>query len=395
MVEEKKTHDVVNETTQEVKYIFDMDRAVKALQEAVDTKFEDANTKCQSNISRGFENAKEKFEDMYLESISSFLEDCKEEMKVLLQEKVTHIHLSEAVTNTVTGTTHPEFEKVLKDCKIFKKTLLVGPAGAGKTTLASQIAEAFGVDLQKYSCSRDSSVHDLLGYKQPTSEEYLQTTFLDVYENGGVFLVDEYDAMPGDMALFFNGVADGSEFISVPHRDSNPKAIKHKDFILILCGNTWGKGSIEYSGRDFQDLALLDRFRLCKTFVDYDIDLEKSMFENHTEAEFFTKHVRRALEGVDSYLSTRNISEIALLRNNDCSIQDILYILSVDLDETYQQNIRSLSIEGTRVTRRNIESINSMVQQGVPPEPPVVPYVVTSQDIARGMEDMRDILRRS
>lgn len=83
MVEEKKTHDVVSETTQEVKYIFDMARAVKALQEAVDTKFEDANTKCQSNISKGFENAKEKFEDMYLKSIPSFLEDCKEEMKVL------------------------------------------------------------------------------------------------------------------------------------------------------------------------------------------------------------------------------------------------------------------------------------------------------------------------
>lgn len=65
----------------------------------------------------------------------------------------------------------------------------------GKTYMGASIAQKLNLQFRKYSCSRDSSVHDLLGYKQPRSETYLSTTFLDTYENGGVFLVDEYSSL--------------------------------------------------------------------------------------------------------------------------------------------------------------------------------------------------------
>ena len=61
--------------------------------------------------------------------------------------------------------------------------------------MAAQMASKLGLRFFKYSCSRDSSVHDLLGYKQPRSETYLTTTFLEAYEKGGVFLVDEYSSI--------------------------------------------------------------------------------------------------------------------------------------------------------------------------------------------------------
>jgi MoxR-like ATPase len=176
------------------------------------------------------------------------------------------------------------------------------------------IAERMKLPFYKYSCSRDSSVHDLIGYKQPTSETYLETTFLKCYEEGGIFFVDEYDAMSGDMSLFFNGIADGSKFISVPHRDSKPTATKHKDFYLIMAGNTWGKGSHEYSGRDFQDCALMDRFRLCRHTVGYHIQLEKKLAGPHYSK---MEALRTALESIGSYLSTRNVEDMSnMLRAN-------------------------------------------------------------------------------
>ncbi len=61
----------------------------------------------------------------------------------------------------------------------------------GKTTMIGHLAANLNLPFYKYSCSRDSSVHDLLGYKQPKSETYLNTVFLQCYENGGIFLVDE------------------------------------------------------------------------------------------------------------------------------------------------------------------------------------------------------------
>ena len=57
--------------------------------------------------------------------------------------------------------------------------------------MSEQFASKMNLPFYKYSASRDASVHDLIGYKQPRSEEYLQTAFLNAYENGGVFLVDK------------------------------------------------------------------------------------------------------------------------------------------------------------------------------------------------------------
>lgn len=215
---------------------------------------------------------------------------------------------------------------------------MVGPAGTGKTTIGSQIAEKMRLPFYKYSCSRDSSVFDLLGYKQPTSETYLETSFLKCYENGGVFLVDEYDAMSGDMSLFFNGVADNSSFISVPHRNDRPRAVKHKDFYIIMCGNTWGKGSHEFTGRDFQDAALMDRFRYSRHHIGYHHELEKRLAGNNYA---FIEQLRRSLESTGSYLSTRNVEDISIAIKGGRNLKEIVKMSTADLTETDRKTITS------------------------------------------------------
>lgn len=137
--------------------------------------------------------------------------------------------------------------------------------------------------------------------------------------------------MSGDMALFFNGVADNSKFISIPHRDAAPVAKKHKDFYLVMCGNTWGKGSIEFSGRDFQDMALMDRFRLCRHHIGYHEALEKQWMGPHYS---FAKVMRELLEKQGGYLSTRNIEDISNLIQSGVHKRAITEMISQDLDST-------------------------------------------------------------
>lgn len=264
----------------------------------------------------------------------------------------TTIILPENVQIEIQHMDHPKMEDVISSLSLHHKVMLVGPAGTGKTFMVAETAKRLSIPFYKYSCSRDSSVHDLLGYKQPKSEEYLHTSFLQAYENGGIFLVDEYDAMSGDMALFFNGIADSSDFISIPHRDEKPTAKKHKDFYLVMCGNTWGKGSTDYSGRDFQDMALMDRFRFCRHYIGYHFDLEKSWMQGNYE---FVKKLRKSLESVGSYLSTRNVEDIAKLFASNFRQEKIVEMICQDLPETDKETVNKSfrSSESDRHIRTN------------------------------------------
>lgn len=284
-----------------------------------------------------------KYTEAYEKRVNIVLTNIKEQLieQVVSRNNITINTVSGDSTNqlviTTAHTDHPKTEDVLHSLMHTRKALLVGPTGTGKTTMIEKIADQLKIGFHKYSCSRDSSVHDLLGYKQPRSEEYLETTFLKCYEEGGIFLVDEYDAMSGDMALFFNGVADNSKFISVPHRDTKPTAVKHKDFYLIMCGNTYGKGSVEYSGRDFQDLALLDRFRLCRHYIGYNVNLEKAFMGDKYA---WAIKLRKALETHGSYLSTRSFQEINQLLKNDMTTKYVIEMLISDMEEPDQKAVR-------------------------------------------------------
>ena len=308
---------------------FDLKRLSEEIDELFQTQLKTASDKHKEVVT----DIKE-ISDSLLIDYKSKIELLFPEIKDRLLEEVrrghTTIVLSDKTEVPIFEMDHPKMKDVIISLQTQHKAMLVGPAGTGKTYMVADIAKRLNVPFYKYSCSRDSSVHDLLGYKQPASETYLETVFLNAYENGGIFLVDEYDAMSGDMALFFNGVADNSKFISVPHRDTKPIAEKHKDFFLVMCGNTWGKGSVEYSGRDFQDMALMDRFRFCRHFIGYHFDLElKWMGRNIT----FARELRASLEAVGSYLSTRNIEDIATLIQMRTSKAEIIAMITQDLSQ--------------------------------------------------------------
>ena len=344
------------ETRSEAVPNFDLERLAKEIDAVFQMKFKiglDHVTEqssrlvkdTDSKLTKMFANTDLEIRDLvsnYKEKIDAIFPEIKDRLLEEITKDRTTIVLPTGSEIHVQHMDHPEMESVVKSLTMQGKAMLVGPAGTGKTTMVGHIAERLNLPFYKYSCSRDSSVHDLLGYKQPKSETYLETTFLKAYEEGGIFLVDEYDAMSGDMALFFNGVADNSKFISVPHRDEKPQAVKHKDFYLVMCGNTWGKGSIEYSGRDFQDLALMDRFRFCRHHIGYNIPLEQN-FAGSNYA--FCAKLREVLEKSGSYLSTRNIEDISKLFRINVNKNVIVEMVVSDLESESQRTVkRSLGV---------------------------------------------------
>jgi MoxR-like ATPase len=221
--------------------------------------------------------------------------------------------------------------------------MIVGPSGSGKSTMAKQAAEVMGLRYASFSCNLEASKSELVGFAN--IDGYVESSFLDFYENGGVFLVDEYDSMSPSIAVVLNAAFDRTGMIAVPNRKGKTVAKKHKDFYCILAGNTWGSGSVEYQGREMQDAAFLDRFKMCRIFIDYDPQLEKNIAGKHYK--FFTKlrnYVTKKVDGEN--FSTRSIYDATMLLHNGFSEKDILTMMSEHWDEALRKDLfKTMSVE--------------------------------------------------
>lgn len=177
--------------------------------------------------------------------------------------------------------THPVFKRVLRLAARRKNIFLPGPTGCGKTHLAAQVAKALKLPFAMVSCSAGMSEGQLNGRLLPVGKggtfEYVISKFVEHYEKGGVFLMDEMDAADANVLLVVNAaLANGH--MPVPNRPKKPEATRHKDFICIAAANTWGTGADRmYCGRNQLDGATLDRFLIGSCPMDYDEALERSL----------------------------------------------------------------------------------------------------------------------
>lgn len=149
--------------------------------------------------------------------------------------------------------------------------MLVGPAGSGKTTLAQQIATTLKRDF--YMEARVTSEYKLIGFIDAHGK-VVRTQFREAYEKGGVFLFDEVDASDADAMTAFNAALANGQ-CAFPDK----LVTRHKDFVAIAAGNTFGRGADrQYVGRHQLDAATLDRFQVFE--VDYDEAMELSVASN-------------------------------------------------------------------------------------------------------------------
>lgn len=253
--------------------------------------------------------------------------------------KRTQIFLEKKVLAEVTDEMpHEKLNDVLTFLTLFKQAMIVGPTGSGKSTLAKQAADAFKLRFGSFSCNMEASKSELVGFANLNG--YITPQFLDFYENGGVFLIDEYDAMSANIAVVLNAAFDRTGQISVPNRMEKPIAKKHENFYCILAGNTWGSGSVEFQGREMQDMAFLDRFKLCRVFIDYDTKIEKGIAGEHYT---WFKNIRAFFHSyVDSeQFSTRSIYDASMLLANNFGKRRILEMISSHWDKELQDKLIS------------------------------------------------------
>jgi cobaltochelatase CobS len=174
---------------------------------------------------------------------------------------------------------HAVFEKVLRALSVRENVYLVGPAGSGKTTIASQAAQA--LDIPFYSTGAVGMAYQLQGFINAEGR-YMETDLYRAYVNGGVFLFDEIDASSAQALLAFNAIA-ANDLAAFPCGTVK----RHEDFVIIAAANTFGNGAdAQYVGRAQLDAATLDRFAFVP--MDYDEKLELAIASN----DEWTRHVQ-------------------------------------------------------------------------------------------------------
>jgi hypothetical protein len=153
---------------------------------------------------------------------------------------------------------------------------LVGPAGCGKSFLPAQLADKRELPFGLVPMTAGASTTWLTGAH--TLEGFITRPFVDIYENGGIFLFDEMDAADPNMLLLVNNAIANQEF----QNPANGKILKkHEDFIPFAAMNTLGTGANRrYVGRERLDMATLDRWAQGMVEMDYDEALEKRIFES-------------------------------------------------------------------------------------------------------------------
>lgn len=146
-------------------------------------------------------------------------------------------------------------------------TMLVGPAGSGKTTAGLKVAEALKLPFE-FTGAIDNA-YKLAGFIDAQGR-IVHTGFRRAFENGGVFLFDEMDgSMPGALLAFNAALAN--DMYDFP--DGCVK--RHPDFRAIAGANTYGTGADrQYVGRNKLDAASLDRYAVLEW--GYDEALEAS-----------------------------------------------------------------------------------------------------------------------
>ena len=209
----------------------------------------------------------------------------EETIEIARKQFVTHqVKVGNKKAKQIGGVVPKQFTKLIQLAQQRKNILMVGPSGCGKTHVAGMIAEALDLDYSAQSCSAGISESIFAGWLLPLGKggnfEYATSEFVRIYENGGVFLLDEFDNTDPNLAVFLN-MAIAQDHFFLPQRFNNRKVVKHKDFVCIAAANTHGHGANSlYSARTKLDAATKDRFRAGTVVMDYDETVESAVVKS-------------------------------------------------------------------------------------------------------------------
>jgi hypothetical protein len=192
------------------------------------------------------------------------------------------------------GLQHKKFSLLLKTIGIKARgkrhnVALVGPTGTGKTESAHQAALALGLKFYPVSVGPQTTQSQLVGYMDAHGN-YVRTAVREAFENGGVLLLDEFDAGNAGVSTCLNALTAnrGAGFPDGQYVE------RHPDFVVIAAMNTFGQGAdAQYVGRNQMDAATMKRFAVI--YWDQDDALEEALCINKDWCRW-VQRVRRAIE---------------------------------------------------------------------------------------------------
>ena len=216
--------------------------------------------------------------------------------------------------------THWAVPRIFEMLSSNKQVLLVGGAGTGKTTMGRQLNALLGHDDDRfYSISLSAGVSEAhLTGRMVIDGSFLDTQFLDIVENGGTILLDEFDNADPDVLVGLNSLLANDE-ISVPLRRGQESATRSENCHIICSANTWGNansggGSAGSFVRKELDSATLDRFTCSKWQLDVDRRIVNAMlglpddFTSYPEIERLTSD--EMLENKTKFTQTIYLREL-------------------------------------------------------------------------------------
>jgi len=183
---------------------------------------------------------------------------------------VTHfieINRYDGSSTTFEGRPHQMLDTLIQTANARVPAMMSGPAGGGKTTAAEMVAEALGLTYYEVPMGPSRTEIDLIGFKN-IHGEIIDGFLREPYENGGVVLLDEVDTTDASVLTALNSMISQKAYTFADGR-----VAKHADFVILIGGNTWGKGENRiYCGRNQLDGATTNRF--AKINWDYDEEAE-------------------------------------------------------------------------------------------------------------------------
>lgn len=215
---------------------------------------------------------------------------------------------------------------------------LVGARGTGKTTIVLNIAKKLNRDLYIMAGSKQTTVGNILGFISVTGD-YIPTQFRKAIESGGIFLLDEIDAMDANVLLTFNMLENGK----IPFPD---KVVDiHKDFRFVSTANPVNEHSA-YTGRSKLDASTDDRHHTVS--IDHDKDLESSIVSKETK--LMVDSVRSIIntEATGKEVTMRDAIRMDKLLSNGISEDPILDVVYQDDKlgyHSYKDKVKAIEVE--------------------------------------------------
>lgn len=243
---------------------------------------EEASIKTQKKLDEMLEDTNKKIHDLFL------------------QRPVMHISVDKGDVRELKSTPNACLPRLITNAKLGLYTLMVGPAGCGKTTAAAQLSES--LDLQFASVCLTAGASETWLFGRQTPNGFVEGSFSKLYREGGVFLADEIDAADANLLLSIN-TALSHDLMFNPMSGEMIK--KHDKFVFVAAANTNGKGADhKYTGRSRLDAATLDRFVVIE--INYDTKLERAILKDDVMFDFLNDlRAQLKTQGYEEFISTR------------------------------------------------------------------------------------------